>query len=90
MISEFGWQIILIFLLAMVIGYVFYYMSFPYWKRKDFWEKYTWVGIITMYKKIDTMVEPGKKYSTIAGMIFGVTPILFILLIVVLKLLGYL
>ena len=73
------------FIFLMIIGWLFYYMSFPYWRRKDFREKYTWVGFIVMCKKINKIPKPGKTYAKIASYILGLSPIIFIILLLILK-----
>ena len=80
------WYII-IGIINIFIGWIFYYMSWPYWNRKDFWEKYTWVGLIVMFKKIKNMQEPGKTYAKISQ--FMLTYVIFFLIfsLIILKLL---
>ena len=57
---------IILGIIDLSIGWTFYYLSWPYWRRKDFWEKYTWMGVIAMSNKIKYMSEPGRTYSKIS------------------------
>lgn len=81
------WIVMGYFILLFILGWIFYYLSFPYWERKGFWEKFTWIGFITMCKKIDKIAEPGKTYAKISCYLLNISLILFIAIILILKLL---
>ena len=79
--------IMILWVLLMMVGTFFYYRSFPYWKRRDYWDRFTWIGVITMSRQISRMQEPGKTYAKFSLNLMGCTPLVFILLLLVFKLL---
>ena len=44
------WITIVIALVGFIVGWIFYYLSFPYWERNGFWEKFTWIGFILAFR----------------------------------------
>lgn len=81
---------ILISIIPFIIGWSYYYKTFPYWERKDFWEKYTWIGFITMYRKMKNFSEPGRTYARQATFFLNLGPVVVILMIILLNLVRFL
>jgi hypothetical protein len=81
--------ITILFVLFILLAWIFYFLSLPYWKRKDFWEKYTWVGYVVMLRKMKNMREPGRILAKISAFFMIGGPILFVLAAIVLRLVGY-
>lgn len=81
------WIVSSVILIGFIVGWIFYYLTFPYWQRRGFWEKFTWVGFISMSKKMKTMKEPGRTYARIAFYFLNLTPIAFILFLLLFNLL---
>ena len=84
------WVVFVCAIICFVIGWFFYYLSFPYWERKDIWEKYTWIGVISMSKRINRMREPGKTYAKTAYYFLNFTPVATIIVSLFLKAFGLL
>src|SRR3989338_5066641 len=67
----------------MLISFIYYYMTFPYWKR-DFLDTYTWRGYLTMIRKMKNFKEPGKTYAYRCAFFqtFGILLIFFTVIMV--------
>jgi hypothetical protein len=74
--------VLIMFLISITVGWFFYYLSFPYWKRRDYWDAVTWIGFITMTKHITRMKEPGKTYAKLAASILSITSLIFLLTLI--------
>jgi len=78
--------------ISIIIGGILYYLSFPYWKGKNFWDKYTTLGFFTMigHYNHNNIPEPGKTYAKWCLRILIVSPLLYIIISIVLKIIHYL
>lgn len=71
-----------------LIGWLFYFATFPYWERKSLFESLTWMGFIAMITKTRNMQEPGKTYAKISSFILCSAPVILVLGLLILKYFG--
>ena len=88
-IDALEWTIVTVFLVLFTVGWFFYFLTLKYWKRKGFFEKYTWIGIIALSKRWRNLEQPGRTYARIALFILELTPVLLIIMLLLLMFLGY-
>ena len=78
---------LVIFILLMITGWTYYFIALKFWKKKSFW-MYTGIGPIIMYQKLKQIPEPGRTYIKISLYILGISPILFVISLLLIKIFG--
>jgi len=85
-----GTIVLISIFIMFAVGWFFYYLSFPYWKRSDFLDRFTWMGIFTLAHQLKNMKEPGKRYAKLCLFFLNFTPVFLIATLLILKFLNLL
>lgn len=86
MVTKVTMVVLIIFLLALMVAWTFYFKALQYMKKKSIW-RYTGIGPIMMERDIKRIPEPGHSYALTSLYIFAISIILFIITIFLLRVL---